>query len=39
MVQNIVGLDDDYDRQIQRKKLESDLEVTSERLENLVNGE
>lgn len=31
--------EDDQERRAQRKKLESDLEVTSERLDALVQGE
>ena len=39
VIQNIVGSEDEYERQMQRKKLESDLGVTYERLEDLVEGE
>lgn len=38
VIQNIVGSEDDYERQMQRRKLENDLALTSERLEDLVQG-
>lgn len=38
MIQNIVGSEDEEERQMQRRKLETDLEITSERLEDLVQG-
>lgn len=38
MIRNLVDSDDDHSRQTQRKKLENDLSVTSERLDSLVQG-
>ncbi len=38
MIRNLVDSEDDQERKAQRMKLESDLEMTSERLDTLVQG-
>lgn len=38
MIRNLVDSEDDHERKMLRMKLESDLEVTSERLDALVQG-
>lgn len=38
MIRNLVDSEDDQERRTQRMKLESDLEMTSERLDDLVQG-
>lgn len=38
VIRNLVDSEDDLERQTQRKKLESDLDMTSERLDTLVQG-
>lgn len=38
MIRNLVDNEDEDDRQLQRTKLENDLSVASERLDNLVLG-
>lgn len=38
VIRNLVDSEDDQERRTQRMKLESDLEVTSERLDSLVQG-
>lgn len=38
MIRNLVDSEDDQERKAQRMKLESDLEMTSERLDALVQG-
>lgn len=38
MIRNLVDSEEEEDRQAQRKKLESDLAINSERLQDLVHG-